>query len=253
MVEVSGGAKYIVRVQLPDRPGALGAIATRVGAVRGDLVGIEILERGDGRVIDELVIQLPGPELESLLIRELSEVDGVVIDDVISIDDVDHDPQSAAFEVASVLLGTEDRDELLWSLCTHIRRTVRADWVAVVGASGDVAAHAGPVPGGQLTAAATGPVDGAPADPELFVERLPLPSAEAWLLLGRLDLPFRAAERRRAAVVARLAGTWWNRLAERARLRSMMAHPSGANQHQPSPPAVPAVPDTAAAIVEERV
>ena len=39
---------YLVRIWLPDRPGALGQVASRIGAVRGDVVGIEILER-DGR------------------------------------------------------------------------------------------------------------------------------------------------------------------------------------------------------------
>jgi hypothetical protein len=49
---------FVVRVWLPDRPGALGAVASRIGAVGGDLVGIDILERGGGRVIDELVVEL---------------------------------------------------------------------------------------------------------------------------------------------------------------------------------------------------
>ena len=48
-----------MRVWLPDRPGALGAVASRIGAVRGDLVGVDILERGAGRAIDELVVELP--------------------------------------------------------------------------------------------------------------------------------------------------------------------------------------------------
>ena len=42
---------YAVRVWLPDRPGALGQVASRIGAVRGDVVGIEILQRGAGRAI----------------------------------------------------------------------------------------------------------------------------------------------------------------------------------------------------------
>ena len=38
-------ATYVVRIWLPDRPGALGAVASRIGAVRGDLIGVDILER----------------------------------------------------------------------------------------------------------------------------------------------------------------------------------------------------------------
>ena len=42
-------ATLVIRVWLPDRPGALGAVASRVGAVRGDVIGIDIIERGAGR------------------------------------------------------------------------------------------------------------------------------------------------------------------------------------------------------------
>ena len=47
-------ATYVVRLWLPDRPGALGQVASRIGAVHGDVVGIEILERGGGSAIDDL-------------------------------------------------------------------------------------------------------------------------------------------------------------------------------------------------------
>jgi len=33
----------LVRVWLPDRPGALGLVASRIGAVDGDIVGIDVL------------------------------------------------------------------------------------------------------------------------------------------------------------------------------------------------------------------
>ena len=59
---------YLVRVWLPDRPGALGQVASRIGAVRGDVVGIEILERGAGRAVDELVVALPEDGLLDLLV-----------------------------------------------------------------------------------------------------------------------------------------------------------------------------------------
>ena len=68
---------YVVRVWLPDRPGALGQVASRIGAVRGDVTGIDILERGAGRAIDELVVELPDDELLPLLIDEIGQVDGV--------------------------------------------------------------------------------------------------------------------------------------------------------------------------------
>src|SRR4029450_3923447 len=58
----------VLRVWLPDRPGALGQVASRIGSVRGDVLGIEILESGGGRVVDELVIGLADSNLVDLLI-----------------------------------------------------------------------------------------------------------------------------------------------------------------------------------------
>ena len=73
---------YAVRVWLPDRPGALGQVASRIGAVRGDVVGIEILERGAGRAIDELIVALPEPGLVDLLVNEIAQVEDVDVEDV---------------------------------------------------------------------------------------------------------------------------------------------------------------------------
>src|SRR6476661_7170206 len=70
-----GMQTFVVRVWVPDRPGALGQVASRIGAVRGDVVGIDILERGAGRAIDELVVELPDADLVPLLVAEVGEVD----------------------------------------------------------------------------------------------------------------------------------------------------------------------------------
>ena len=45
---------YVVRIALPDRPGALGSVASRIGAVGGDIVAINILERDQGRAVLEI-------------------------------------------------------------------------------------------------------------------------------------------------------------------------------------------------------
>jgi ACT domain-containing protein len=72
---------YVVRIALPDRPGALGLVASRIGAVGGDIVAINILEREDGRAVDEFVVEI-GEELIDLLQSEIHEVDGVSILDI---------------------------------------------------------------------------------------------------------------------------------------------------------------------------
>ena len=48
-----------MRIWLPDAPGVLGAVAAEIGAVRGNVIGLEVLEREAGVAIDELVVELP--------------------------------------------------------------------------------------------------------------------------------------------------------------------------------------------------
>ena len=123
---------YVVRMWLPDRPGALGQVASRIGAVRGEIVGIDILERGAGRAIDELVVELPDGALTELLIHEVQQVDGVDVEEVRPVADALHDPRLDALETAAILVGASDRDELVAAVVTHAKRVIGAAWGAVV-------------------------------------------------------------------------------------------------------------------------
>ena len=82
-------AGYVVRIALPDRPGALGLVASRIGAVGGDIVAINILERDAGRAVDEFVVEIGGQHLIELLQNEIHEVDGVSVLEI-------RDPDSTA-------------------------------------------------------------------------------------------------------------------------------------------------------------
>ncbi len=76
----------LVRVWLPDRPGALGLVASRIGAVDGDIVGIDVLERGDNVAVDEFAVLLRKSVAIDLLVREIEEVDGASVEQVRTID-----------------------------------------------------------------------------------------------------------------------------------------------------------------------
>ncbi|MDP8992524.1 MAG: hypothetical protein M3N31_05655 [Actinomycetota bacterium] len=210
---------HVVRMWLPDRPGALGAVASRIGAVRGDLVGIDILERGGGRAIDELVVELPRDDLVPLLVAEVSEVDGVDVEDVRPAPESLHDPRLDALETAAVVVEQGSVGELLAVLSRHARRDFEADWVAMVGNEGvEVLAEAGAAPpaawlqaflagsgvSSQLSAGEAGPDD---------VAWAPLPSVGRTLVLGREGRPWRGRERRQLMALARIAGWRWAELA----------------------------------------
>ncbi len=79
-------AGYVVRIELPDRPGALGLVASRIGAVGGDIVAINILDRDGGQAIDEFVIEIGGDHLIELLRNEIHEVDGVSVLEIRAVD-----------------------------------------------------------------------------------------------------------------------------------------------------------------------
>ena len=219
---------YVVRVWLPDRPGALGAVASRIGAVRGDVVGIDILETGDGVAVDELVVRLPQGSLVDLLVNEIQEVDGVTVEDVKAADATSRDPRLDALETAAMICGADTMDELLRALVVHGSRTLGAEWSAVVDlVSGQVRATAGPTPTeAWLSAFVTGARAGGD-DHQVVggadVAWAPLPGVDLALVAGRSGTPFRAKERRQVAALARVAGT---RAREVGRARSMRAHPS---------------------------
>ncbi len=127
-----GVPTFVVRVWVPDRPGALGAVASRIGAVRGDLIGIDILERGGGRAIDELVVELPDADLVRLLVQEVGEVDGVDVEDVRAAPDRGTDARLDALETAVSLVSRHTTRALLDDLAANARIDFEADWAAIV-------------------------------------------------------------------------------------------------------------------------
>ena len=49
---------YLLRVQLEDRPGSLGSLAVALGSVGADILSLDVVERGTGYAIDDLVVDL---------------------------------------------------------------------------------------------------------------------------------------------------------------------------------------------------
>ena len=194
-----------VRVWLPDRPGALGAVASRVGAVGGDVIGIDIIDRGAGRAVDELVVDLPAEGLTELLIREVADVEGVDVEDVRELDGPPPDPSLAALALARSLRDA-DGDLVPKLLVDGAREMLWADWAAVVPLDGAAPwATAGPdAPAdawlGALVAGATAGTGSAELGGVSVVR---LERFDAALVVAREHLPLRGREQR---VLEELAG-----------------------------------------------
>ena len=73
---------YLLRLMLPDRPGALGAVATALGHVGADIMSVDIIERSPGFAIDDLVVELPSDKLADTLITAASTVEGVRVESI---------------------------------------------------------------------------------------------------------------------------------------------------------------------------
>lgn len=212
---------YAVRVWVPDRPGALGAVASRIGAVRGDLIGIDILERGGGRAIDELIVDLPSDSLVDLLVSEISQVDGVDVEDVRRASDALADPRLDALETAVTLVTQQALEPLLASLVRSSLRDFQSDWACVVDPEkGQPAASVGPTPpgpwiqaflAGSRASVTPRPGEAGPDD----VAWADLDVSGLVLVLGRQGRPFRIRERRQLTALARIVDTRWAELSTR--------------------------------------
>ncbi len=59
---------YLLRVELPDVPGSLGRLASAIGSAGGNIDAIEIVERQEGRAIDDVFLKAePGVMPDSVV------------------------------------------------------------------------------------------------------------------------------------------------------------------------------------------
>jgi len=216
-------ATFVLRVGMPDRPGALGAVASRIGAVRADVVGIEILTRADGRAMDEMIVEI-GSDLLPLLLSEIAEVDGVVVEDVRTLPGGLRDRRLDAYRTANALLEARSPDELLTALATRVNIELDSGWVAILDTETELMlASTGRPPAPDWLASAFRECGG---------PRIEHPSAnldsqgtdllwanlarfDAALCAGRPGWPFSEHERETLATMARLADARWSDLGSR--------------------------------------
>jgi hypothetical protein len=211
-------AHVLVRVWLPDRPGALGLVASRIGAVRGDIVGVDVLERGANVAVDEFAVDLADEALVSTLVREIEEVDGVSVEEVRV---VGHFPDARldALESAAALCEATTVADLHATLASQTMREFLADWTVVV-QGGRVLAYAGDgMPDADVldalvtgTSASTLVVEGAAGPDDLAVASFT--AHDAALLLGRAGHPLRRRERGQLLALVRIADRAWRLLAD---------------------------------------
>ena len=144
---------FLLRVHVPDRPGSLGALATALGSVGADILSVDVVERGAGFAVDDLVVDIPRGALPDALITAAELLDGVRVDSVRPYTGVlDTHRELELIDHVAATIG--DR---LQVLVDGIPRVLRVGWATVV--------HSG----------SNGPyrVVGSPASPETRAVRVP--------------------------------------------------------------------------------
>ena len=215
--------RYVLRVWLADRPGSLGTLATRIGEVGADLVGIDILERDGARAVDELTVDVSDGLTAGLLVDAVGSLSGVDVEDVREIVSRSPHPASDVLDVAVSLTEGASCSELEAALVRGVCSVFSCDWAAAVDlpTGGPViVATAGAPPAAEWLAVF---VAGASAgqtmrsDGELAGPRdlawASLGSAELIVVAGRDGPPFRSRERRQLQQLCRIADGRWRDLA----------------------------------------
>lgn len=200
-------ATLVARLWLPDVPGTLGLVAAAIGRAGADVIGIEILERGAGMAIDELLIQVPDLARVEPLIVELSGVPGVNVEDVHEVDPERQDQSILALDIAARIVETP-RTRRLESMCELVTDMLEGDWCTVIGRDApDVSIGTVPdlawlrafVEGiGHLGVGST--FDHTPGD----VAWAPLARLGGFVVCGRQSRSFRSRERQHLALIVRI-------------------------------------------------
>ena len=109
----------------------LGQVASRIGSVRGDIVGVDVLECDGGVAIDEFAVNLADAELLPMLVREIEEVDGASVEEVRIVGRFP-DPRLDALESATRLCQVASVNELHEALVEQVRKEFLAEWAALI-------------------------------------------------------------------------------------------------------------------------
>jgi hypothetical protein len=71
---------YLLRVSVPDRPGALGALASAIGEAGGDITAVDVVERGRSVAIDDVLVETADATSADAIRAKLNELPAIVIE-----------------------------------------------------------------------------------------------------------------------------------------------------------------------------
>ena len=209
-----------MRIWLPDAPGVLGAVAAEIGAVEGNVIGLEVLEREAGVAIDELVVELPDESgAIDAVCRAVRQVPGAGVEEVKELLTAAQDREDTVLSAATAILQAATATAAMNALLGQLSALFDLSWLALadLGVESFVEVH-GEVPSVQWVAAfAEGSRSGAdPANDTInsgvFIEAVP--DTELTVCGGR-PVSIRRRERHEIAMLVMVAARFIDALSWR--------------------------------------
>ena len=212
---------YLLRIELLDRPGSLGSLAVALGSAGGDILSLDVVERGTGYAIDDLVIELPLGAMPDILITAAEALPGVRVDSV--------RPHTGLLEAHRELelldhvAAAADSESKLQVLADEAPRVLRVGWCTVSHSCDGQLLRLAASPGAPETRAVSAPwlpieqattLDGtadwvpqAWRDMDTTMVAAPLGDPYTAIVLGRPGPQFRPSEVARLGYLAGIVAT----------------------------------------------
>lgn len=116
---------FLLRVELPDVPGSLGALATALGSAGADIEAIEIVEhRSDGVAVDDVLLELPPSYMPDALVTACHQLEGVRVHWISRY----NAGANLSMDLEAVEAFTDDPAHAIAKLIELVPATFRTDW-----------------------------------------------------------------------------------------------------------------------------
>lgn len=127
-------SSYLLRVELPDVPGALGSLAAAIGATGANIEAIEIVEhRADGYAVDDVFVQPPGGMMPDSIVSACAALEGVRVQWISRY----AAGQNITRDLELVEAMTMQRDRTAQVLVDGVPGTFTVEWALHLGRDGD--------------------------------------------------------------------------------------------------------------------